>query len=98
MRRHMYLSFPPRKIAEPRIPLRWKLFIVFSTATFLGLAAIIAFWLPDYRPIAWALVLFSACHVTFLIVQRVGSESGHRDSSGDHHDGGEAEPDLWGDR
>ena len=94
MRRDVNLFFVPRKIDEPRISRLWWLFIVSSTAIFLGLAAIIAFWLPDYRPIAWALVLFSACHVAFMTVQRVGSEGSepsHRDGSCEHHDGSEAD-------
>jgi len=90
MRRDMNLFFPPRKTHEPSIPRRWKLFIVFSTAIFLGLAAIIALWLPDYRPIAWALVLFSSCHVSFLVVQRIGCQSTesdeHPSSNVDHDD------------
>ena len=74
MRRNVNLFFPRRKTTEPRRPRRWKLFIVFSTAIFLGLAAIIALWLPDYRPIAWALILFTSCHVAFLVVQGKGAQ------------------------
>lgn len=65
---------PSRAIAEPRIPRRWKLFIALSTAILLALAGAIALWLPEYRPVAWALVLFSSCHASFLLVQRIGCE------------------------
>jgi hypothetical protein len=67
--------FPRERTAtEPRIPRRWKLFIALSTATFLVLAGGIALCWPAYRPVAWALVVFSACHASFLLVQRVGCE------------------------
>jgi len=67
--------FPRERAAtEPRIPRRWKLFIALSTAAFLALAGVIALWRPEYRSVAWALVVFSACHASFLLVQRVGCE------------------------
>ena len=90
MRRDVNLFFPRRKTTEPGIPRPWTLFIVFSTAVFLGIAAVIALCMPDYRPIAWALVLFSSCHVSFLVVQRIGCQSTESDehppSRVDHDD------------
>ena len=76
MDRNTNLPFLRRKKPGPRIPWRWKLYLVISTAIFLGMAAFIAIWLPDYRPTGWALILFSAFHVSFLVVQRVGAEQG----------------------
>jgi hypothetical protein len=76
MRRKANLPWlrPARTVPQPRIPRRWKLFIALSTASLLALAGAIALWLPEYRAVAWALVLFSACHASFLVVQRVGCE------------------------
>jgi hypothetical protein len=62
-----------RAVAMPCMPLRWK-FIVLSTAILLALAGTIALWLPEYRSIAWALVLFSSCHASFLLAQRIACE------------------------
>lgn len=62
----------PRPTAAPRIPRRWRWFIALSTAFFLSVAGVIVLWFPEYVAVAWALLLFSACHVTFLLVQRVG--------------------------
>jgi len=59
---------------EPGIPRRWRWFIALSTGSFLALAGVIGLWFPEYAAVAWALLLFSACHATFLLVQRVGCE------------------------
>ena len=73
--------FNRRKLVEPGIPLRWKLYLAVSTAGFLGLAGIIADWPPVYHPIAWTLVLFSFFHLSLLVVQRVGCEPSPPDNS-----------------
>jgi hypothetical protein len=73
---HSLLS--ARTVPEPRIPRRWKLFITLSTASLLALAGAIALWLPEYRAVAWALVLFGACHASFLVAQRVGCKPAAR--------------------
>jgi hypothetical protein len=65
----------PRPTATARrTSRRWAWFIALSTACFLSAAGIIARWFPEYAAVAWALLLFSACHATFLLVQRVGCE------------------------
>jgi len=76
MKHHLngYLSPPRPAAAASRIPRRWRWFIALSTAFFLSVAGVIALWFPEYVAVAWALLLFSACHVTFLLVQRVGCE------------------------
>ena len=58
----------------PGIPRRWTWFIALSTGLFLGVAGVIALWFPQYAAVAWALLLFSSCQASFLIVQRVGCE------------------------
>jgi hypothetical protein len=76
MKPQMYLlrgSLGPTP-CEPRIPRRWRWFIALSTGSFLALAGVLALWFPEYRAVAWALLLFSSCHVSFLVVQRIGCE------------------------
>jgi hypothetical protein len=75
---------------EPRIPRRWRWFIALSTGSFLALAGVIALWLPEYRAVAWALLLFSSCHVSFLVVQRIGCEPTTLPDDG-------LEEEAWGD-
>jgi hypothetical protein len=65
-------SFSPRPGAEAGIRRRWKLFIVLSSGIFLGQAAVITFLLPEFPPVAWALLLLASCHVAFLLTQGAG--------------------------
>ncbi len=74
MRRNLTFYLDTRKIAEPAIPWRWKVYLAISTASFLSLAAAIALWVPVYEPIAWSLLIFSSCHLSLLVVQRVGCD------------------------
>lgn len=65
------LLFTPVR-GGPGIPRRWIWFIALSTGLFLGVASVIVLWFPQYAAVAWALLLFSSCHASFLLVQRVG--------------------------
>jgi hypothetical protein len=61
---------PQGPIDRPR-SVRWKLFLFTIVIIALGLAARIAFWLPEeYRLIAHAVIIFSACHVSFMLFAR----------------------------
>lgn len=67
---------PDGPIDPPRL-WRWKILVFAGAIIVLAFAARLVFWLPDeYHLAALAVIIFSACHVSFMMFARPnGSDS-----------------------